>query len=123
MENQTVKTCQGTVNRHFDDTSRHFANPSENTPNPQVKSGLQTVLTVLTLTPPEGGRLRGVCAGRWPGWTCTAGLHPHNVTGLCAECKLILRNERLSGVPADPTAFVTPEQAAANIAAVFGRIR
>lgn len=54
---------------------------------------------------------------------CTHILNRHNVTGLCAECKLILRNERTSGAPADQTGFVTPIQAATVIAAVFGRIR
>jgi hypothetical protein len=28
---------------------------------------------------------------------CSAVLNPHNITGLCAECKLVARNERLSG--------------------------
>jgi hypothetical protein len=28
---------------------------------------------------------------------CEAILNPHNVTGLCAECKLIARNARLTG--------------------------
>ena len=30
---------------------------------------------------------------------CDAILNPHNITGLCAECKLVARNERLSGRP------------------------
>ncbi|MCB9408089.1 hypothetical protein [Mycolicibacterium sp.] len=32
---------------------------------------------------------------------CAAVLNRHNVTGLCAECKLVARNARLSGKPAD----------------------
>ena len=66
------------------------------------------------------------CLGRWGAnhlghddfvdWQCTATLDVHNITGLCRECKLILRNERATGVAADPRDFVTPEQAAANIA-------
>ena len=30
---------------------------------------------------------------------CDAILNPHNITGLCAECKLVARNDRLSGRP------------------------
>jgi hypothetical protein len=54
------------------------------------------------------------CAG------CAAQLHAHNLTRLCAECKLVARNRRLSGQPADTTASVTPEQAVATITAVLG---
>ena len=58
------------------------------------------------------------CAG------CATELHAHNLTRLCAECKLVARNHRLSGQPADTTASVTPEQAgiAALTAVLGGRI-
>jgi hypothetical protein len=54
------------------------------------------------------------CAG------CAAPLGPHNITGLCAECKLIARNDRLSGQPADTAAPVTYDQARTNLAAILG---
>jgi hypothetical protein len=50
---------------------------------------------------------------------CAAPLHAHNLTGLCAECKLIARNERLSGKAAN-TDQVTEAQAIANIAEALG---
>ena len=54
------------------------------------------------------------CAG------CAAALHAHNLTRLCAECKLIARNWRLSGAPPDTTDPVTYQQAVATITAVLG---
>ena len=54
------------------------------------------------------------CAG------CGAPLHPHNLTRLCSECKLIARNRRLTGQPADTADPVTPDQAIANAAAFLG---
>jgi hypothetical protein len=51
---------------------------------------------------------------------CTAPLHTHNITGLCAECKLCARNERLSGKPADTADPVNRAEAIANITAVLG---
>lgn len=50
---------------------------------------------------------------------CGATLNRHNVTGLCAECKLIARNARLSGQPAEPAEPITLADAIANFAAVF----
>ncbi len=54
------------------------------------------------------------CAG------CNAPLHPHNITRLCAECKLIARNRRLSRQPADTAEPVTHTPAIANIIAILG---
>lgn len=54
------------------------------------------------------------CAG------CDAPLQPHNITRLCAECKRIARNRRLSGHPADTADPVTHDEALANIIAVLG---
>jgi hypothetical protein len=51
---------------------------------------------------------------------CGAGLQPHNLTGLCSECKLVTRNQRLTGKPADAGAPVTRAEAIANIEAVLG---
>lgn len=53
------------------------------------------------------------CAG------CAAPLHPHHLTRLCAECKLIARNRRLTGQPADTTEPVTHDQAIKNIATII----
>jgi hypothetical protein len=53
---------------------------------------------------------------------CGAPLQPHNLTGLCAECKLIARNRRLSGRPADVSDPVTKADAIANATAVLGVI-
>ncbi len=51
---------------------------------------------------------------------CGARLHTHNITGWCSECKLIARNERLSGQPADTGAPVTHAEAVANVTAILG---
>jgi hypothetical protein len=51
---------------------------------------------------------------------CAAPLHRHNLTRLCAECKLIARNRRLSGQPADTADPVTYAEAIATVAAVLG---
>jgi endogenous inhibitor of DNA gyrase (YacG/DUF329 family) len=51
---------------------------------------------------------------------CGAPLNRHNITRLCAQCKLIDRNQRLSGQPADTADPVTYDQAIANIAAALG---
>jgi hypothetical protein len=51
---------------------------------------------------------------------CGAPLHRHNLTGLCAECKHVARNRRLTGAPADTTDPVTHDQAIANVAAILG---
>lgn len=32
---------------------------------------------------------------------CDAPLHAHNLTGVCAECKLVLRNGRLTNTTAE----------------------
>jgi hypothetical protein len=53
------------------------------------------------------------CAG------CGAELQPHNITALCAECKLIARNARMSG-KTPPADTVTPAEALTNAAAVLG---
>jgi hypothetical protein len=50
---------------------------------------------------------------------CSAPLHAHNLTGLCAECKLIARNARLGGPRQDDAEAVTLDQALANLAAIF----
>ena len=55
------------------------------------------------------------CAG------CAAPLHRHNLTGLCAECKLVARNRRLTGQPADTAAEpVTYDEAITNITRILG---
>jgi hypothetical protein len=54
------------------------------------------------------------CAG------CAAPLHPHNLTRLCAECKLLARNRRLTVQPTDTTNPVTHDQAIATISAILG---
>lgn len=54
------------------------------------------------------------CAG------CAAPLHRHNLTRLCSECKLIARNRRLSGQPADTANPVTPAEAIANVTTILG---
>ncbi|BBY01041.1 hypothetical protein [Mycobacterium seoulense] len=51
---------------------------------------------------------------------CGAPLHAHNLTKLCAECKLIARNRRLSGQPADTANPVTHTEAVANVTTVLG---
>jgi hypothetical protein len=51
---------------------------------------------------------------------CAAPLHAHNLTGSCAECKLIARNQHPSGEPADTGDPVTHAEAIANIEAVLG---
>lgn len=50
---------------------------------------------------------------------CDAPLGAHNITGLCAECKLIARNRRMSATH-DDTEQVTLEEAVANIIAILG---
>jgi hypothetical protein len=51
--------------------------------------------------------------------TCGAPLHAYNLTGVCAECKLIARNERPSG-NRTAGAPVSRADAIANIQAVIG---
>ncbi len=51
---------------------------------------------------------------------CNAPLEPRNITRLCAECKLVFRNERLSGQPADTAEPVILADAIQNVAAVLG---
>jgi hypothetical protein len=51
---------------------------------------------------------------------CGAELDPHNITGLCHECKLIARNARLSGRPADYGEPVTKHEAIDNIFDILG---
>jgi hypothetical protein len=54
------------------------------------------------------------CAG------CTAQLRAHNLTRLCAECKLIARNRRLAVQPADTTDPVSYQEAINTITTVLG---
>ncbi|WP_375489678.1 hypothetical protein [uncultured Mycobacterium sp.] len=49
---------------------------------------------------------------------CAATLGAHNLTGLCAECKLIARNTR-AGHPSQHET-VTKTRALANLAAILG---
>ncbi len=65
------------------------------------------------ISPPPVG-IPTHCAG------CNAELHAHNITRLCCECKLIARNRRLTGAPADTAEPVTPTEAIANIIAILG---
>jgi hypothetical protein len=51
---------------------------------------------------------------------CGAGLHPHNLTRLCSECKLIARNRRLTGQPADTTDPVPHGRAITTVLTVLG---
>ena len=50
---------------------------------------------------------------------CGAPLRAHNITRLCAECKLISRHKRMSVTYGD-TGQVTLAQAVANIVAILG---
>ena len=54
------------------------------------------------------------CAG------CNAALNPHNITRLCAECKLVARNRRLTGQPVDTTEPVSHREAIAAVTAILG---
>jgi hypothetical protein len=54
------------------------------------------------------------CAG------CGAQLQPHNLTRLCAECKLTARNRRLSGQPPDTTDPVSYKQALTTLTTLLG---
>jgi hypothetical protein len=51
---------------------------------------------------------------------CDAPLAPRNITGLCTACKLIARNERLSGQTADTAEQVSHADAIQNVTAVLG---
>jgi hypothetical protein len=51
---------------------------------------------------------------------CGARLGAHNITRLCAECKLVARNRRLSGQGADVANPVTCDAAIANITTILG---
>lgn len=51
---------------------------------------------------------------------CDAPLAPRNITGLCAECKLVARNERLSGQPADTAEPAILADAIQHVAAFLG---
>ena len=51
---------------------------------------------------------------------CSAPLHPHNLTRLCAECKLVARNQRLTGQPVGISESVTEAPALANVAEALG---
>ena len=51
---------------------------------------------------------------------CGAPLHPHNLTRLCAECKLVARNQRLTGQPVGISEPITEAQALANVAEALG---
>jgi hypothetical protein len=51
---------------------------------------------------------------------CPAPLHAHNLTGLCAECKLVARNRRMSGQPADGCDPVTEAEALSTLADILG---
>lgn len=50
---------------------------------------------------------------------CNAALNPHNITRLCAECKLVARNRRLTGQPADTTEPVSHRKAIATVTAIL----
>jgi hypothetical protein len=51
--------------------------------------------------------------------SCGAPLHAHNLTGLCAECKLIARSKRMS--PSyDDTGQVSCDEAIANVTTFLG---
>lgn len=51
---------------------------------------------------------------------CGAELTAHNITSLCHECKLIARNARMSGRPADYGEPVTKVEAIDNIFDILG---
>ena len=50
---------------------------------------------------------------------CSAKLGPHNLTGLCAECKLITRNKRMSPTY-DDSGQITYAEAIQNITTILG---
>lgn len=58
--------------------------------------------------------IRTECAG------CGARLHANNLTGLCAECKLIARNRRLIGQPTDTTNPIPYGRAITTITDLLG---
>ena len=64
--------------------------------------------------PPRPGGIPTECKN------CAAPLGPHNITGWCAECKLIARNERLSGQPADTVEPVILADAIQHVVAILG---
>lgn len=111
--------CPRTVPGHSGDTSGTVHESPENTPNLQAGTVPGTVGTLWTLTPTATAP-PGQCGIRDRCRDCSAALNRTNITGLCAECKLIARNERATGIADDPTLWVTPEDAFANIARVFG---
>ena len=51
---------------------------------------------------------------------CSTPLHPHNLTRLCAECKLVARNQRLTSQPVGISEPVTGAQPLANLAETLG---
>jgi hypothetical protein len=51
---------------------------------------------------------------------CGAPLKPRNITGLCTACKLIARNERLSGQRSDTAEPVSHADAIQNVTAILG---
>jgi hypothetical protein len=67
----------------------------------------------MTNPPPHPG-IPTECVG------CSAPLRAHNITRLCAECKLVARNRRLAGQPADTANPVTYDDAIANITRILG---
>jgi hypothetical protein len=85
----------------------------ENTANPQLEAPTGTHGHFDTDTPGTTGHCE----------LCGALLHCHNITSRCAECKLIARNARMSGQPADFTVHVTASEAVDNVLAALPRAR
>lgn len=51
---------------------------------------------------------------------CGGPLQPHNLTRLCAECKLAARNRRITGQPPDTAEPVSHDQAITNVQQILG---
>ena len=120
MENGTVPKVSGNRTQPHPSTrdspqtlAGQSAKTVENSPNPQVEALPGTVGHFKTVTPPERAHDRSHCA------QCGATLNPHNITRMCAECKLIARNERLSGIPCDSREPVVLADAIAAVMACF----
>jgi hypothetical protein len=116
MENRTVPEVSGNRTQPqpaSGDSPQTLAGQSpktvENSQNPQVEALPGTVGHFKTVTPPE----RAQCG------ECGEPLNRHNITGLCAECKLVARNARMSRTPVKSREPVVLADAIAAVMACF----